>query len=457
MNKRRTWIIILIALLLAGGGGTLAYKHYVAPADESSEPVQQTATVTVGDIVITVGGSGELVPAAELDLAFRTSGVLEQVLVEVGDKVQEGDELARLETDELERAIANADVEVQLAQLDLAEVRDGATDAELADARAALQDARVELQLAQSAYEDAVDSEPSALVERRRDVYHWYVSYYQEQKSKYEAGDLSQGDHDHAMNAMISAEGEYQDALNDELAQQAQAKNRLDQARNAVTQASENLELLESEPTTSTLTRAELDVDESLLKREKARLALEAAVLYAPFDGTVMEIAALVGEQVNTKTSILTLADLEEPLVQFWVEETELSHVAVGSPVNIVFEGLPDDSFTGEVFRVDPVLVTVDNTPAVQAWARLDLDSRQVDLFSGMTADVEVIAGETRNAPLVPVEALREMAPGQYAVFVLRPDGELEMRAVEVGLQDPVNAETLTGLEQGEIVSIGGG
>ena len=47
------------------------------------------------------------------------------------------------------------------------------------------------------------------------------------------------------------------------------------------------------------------------------------------------------------------------------------------------------------------------------------------------------------------------MGPEQYAVFVVLPSGELEMRFVEVGLRDFVNAEILSGLEPGETVSIG--
>ena len=43
----------------------------------------------------------------------------------------------------------------------------------------------------------------------------------------------------------------------------------------------------------------------------------------------------------------------------------------------------------------------------------------------------------------------------QYAVFVVQPDGELAMRPVEVGLQDVVNAEILSGLEAGEVISLG--
>jgi HlyD family secretion protein len=457
MRKRKTLIISLVVLLLAAGGGYFAYARLFSPAslaEEPPEPTLETATVTRGDIVITADGSGEFVPAAELELAFRTKGVLDEILVEVGEQVQEDDVLARLETEDLERAVANADVEVQLAQLDLAEVREGSTDAELADASAALRDAQVELQLAQKAYEDTFDSGLDAAVDRVKLNYDWYVGYYQSQKSAFEDGDISQSDHDHAMNAMITAEGKYNEAVNKALAEEAQAKNRVTQAQNNVYQAWENLQLLQSEPVTDTLTRAELTVDEALLARENARLDLEAAQLYAPFDGTVMDVAATAGEQVGTNTSILTLADLAEPLVCFWVEEGDLDHVAVGNPLSIIFEAFPDDTFAGEIVRVDPVLVTVDNTPAVQVWATLDLGGQDIELLAGMTADVEVVAAEARDALLVPVEALREMSSGQYAVFVVNSDGELEMRAVVVGLMDVVNAEILTGLELGEVVSV---
>ena len=458
MRKRKIWLISVVLLLLAAGGGGIACAGCFSSASLAEEPPQptlETTTVQQGDIVITADGNGELVPASELELAFRTSGVLDEVLVDVGDLVQEDDLLARLESEELERAVANADVEVELAQLDLAETREGATDAELADASAAVRGAQVELELAQKAYEKTLESGLDAAVERAKLQRDWYVSYYQSQKSEYEDGGLSQSDHDHAMNAMISAEGRYNEAVNEALTEEAQAKNRVTQAQNAVYQAWENLQLLQSEPVTDTLVQAELAVDQALLEREVVRLNLEAAQLYAPFGGTVMEVSTVAGEQVNTTTPILTLADLGEPLVCFWVEESDLGQVVVGSRVDVVFEALPDDTFGGEVIRVDPMLVTVDNTDAVQAWASIDLGAQGVDLLAGMTAEVEIVAAEARDALLVPVEALRETSPGQYAVFVVRPDGEVEMHAVTVGLRDAVNAEILTGLELGDVVSIG--
>jgi multidrug efflux pump subunit AcrA (membrane-fusion protein) len=72
-----------------------------------------------------------------------------------------------------------------------------------------------------------------------------------------------------------------------------------------------------------------------------------------------------------------------------------------------------------------------------------------------MSAEVTVIAQETLNAALVPLEAVRELAPGQSAVFVVKEDGTLELRLVQVGLKDLVNAEITSGVTPGEVVSLG--
>jgi hypothetical protein len=119
MRKRRIWISVVVALLLAAGGGYVAYNRFFSPsslAEEPTEPTLETATVTQGDIIITVDGSGELVPVTEQGLTFRTNGVLAEILVEVGDQVQEDEVLARLETDQLERAVAEAEVELGRAK-----------------------------------------------------------------------------------------------------------------------------------------------------------------------------------------------------------------------------------------------------------------------------------------------------------------------------------------------------
>jgi RND family efflux transporter MFP subunit len=221
-----------------------------------------------------------------------------------------------------------------------------------------------------------------------------------------------------------------------------------------VIQAEAQLEELLASASARDLEASQLNVTQAELNLESAQRALESTVLTAPMAGTVVAVEAQAGEAVGTN-AIISLADLEAPQVLFWVEEADLVSVAPGNAVSVVFEALPDYAYSGEILSVDPALVTVDGTPAVQSYASIDVESQPITLLSGMNAEVEVVAGEALNAVLVPLQALRELGSRQYAVFAVQSNGELEMRPVQVGLKDYVNAEILSGLEPGEVVSTG--
>jgi len=67
---------------------------------------------------------------------------------------------------------------------------------------------------------------------------------------------------------------------------------------------------------------------------------------------------------------------------------------------------------------------------------------------------VDVIAAQANNVILVPVQALHQLAPGSYAVFVMT-NGKPTLRIVTVGIQDSTFAEIKTGLKSGEVVTTG--
>ena len=255
-------------------------------------------------------------------------------------------------------------------------------------------------------------------------------------------------------------EGPGADEISDAEAQVAQAQANLDAlleepnadevaaAEAQVAQAQAELDELLAGASASDLENAQLQVDQAQLSLDSALRSLEDTVLVAPSAGTVTAVEAVAGESVGT-SAIVTLSDLAEPVVQFWVEEADMSSVSVGNRVEIIFEALPDYVYPGEIVSVDPALVTVDSTSAVQSYASVDLGAHPIDLISGMNAEIEVVAGEALNAVLVPIEALRELGTDQYSVFVVNASGELEMRIVELGLKDYVNAEIISGLEAG--------
>ena len=95
------------------------------------------------------------------------------------------------------------------------------------------------------------------------------------------------------------------------------------------------------------------------------------------------------------------------------------------------------------------------NVTVIRAVAQLD-DSfaSSQSLPVGLNATVEVIGGQSNNTLLVPIEAVREVSPGQFALFVMEND-EPKLTFVEVGLQDFTFAEILSGVEAGDIVTTG--
>ena len=261
-------------------------------------------------------------------------------------------------------------------------------------------------------------------------------------------GVSDQGDQLNAWTKVLNAQSALENSQSspDEATIQA-ATIQVQQAEISLAQALVNLETGPEQ--------AQLSLQQAQLNLEAARQDLERTALVAPMDGTVIAVTAHAGEYVGAGP-VLTLADLSRPLVELYLDETDLDKIAPGFEVEVIFDALPNETFTGHVLRVDPVLVTVDGAPAVRGLAQLDVESfgKPQELPVGLHAAVELIGGRAVDALLVPVEALRELSPGQYAVFVME-DGEPKLRTVQVGLMDYANAEIIDGLEQGDVISTG--
>jgi HlyD family secretion protein len=168
--------------------------------------------------------------------------------------------------------------------------------------------------------------------------------------------------------------------------------------------------------------------------------------------------AMLFGSSASSSTddnSLVTIADLSQPLLEIYIDETDFQKVAVGYPVEVTFDAFPDETFTGKIIEISPSLESVSNVQAIVARVRLDVTSyaKPNPLPIGLNAQVEVIAGQATNAVLVPVEALVEVSPGVYIVYVVE-NNQPQPRNVSVGLIDFTSAEITEGLSVGEVVAL---
>jgi multidrug efflux pump subunit AcrA (membrane-fusion protein) len=117
---------------------------------------------------------------------------------------------------------------------------------------------------------------------------------------------------------------------------------------------------------------------------------------------------------------------------------------------------LPEKAYPGEVVFVDPTLQSRLNATYVSALVELDLiETGWAGLPLSSAASVELIAGETVNAVLLPLEGLQEDLGDHGSVFIKDEGGKLIPREVELGLRDVLFVEVTSGLEAGDVVLIG--
>ncbi len=502
-RKRSLVGLIALALVVALSGGYYLISQAQTQAQAQKRSAAQatgasTALITRGDIVITAAGSGTLTASREVSIGFRSGGVLAEILVAVGDRVEAGQPLARLDDTEAQSEVAQAEINLRLAELELADLADvdpeelataqanlasakanlktltssansqevvaarenlksaqiklarlenGPTPSELAQAQATLKQAELALQEAQAAYDRVAWRNDIGLTTESANLQTATIEY-ESAKAAYDAIWPTEDEIASARAEVAQAQATLNALL------EAPDDDEVAAAEAQVAAAQDALDKLLNGGNSKDMQTAELNVAQARLNLESAQRALAQTTLTAPIAGIVTAIDAEVGEAVGTE-AIITIADMDEPQVVFWVEESDLTSVAPGNAVSIVFEALPDYTFPGRILSIDPTTVEVDSTTAVQARASIDLSAQPVTLLAGMNAEVEIVGGEARNALLAPVAALRELGTNQYAVFVVGADGELELRPVEVGLRDAVNVQILSGLSEGETVSLG--
>jgi len=135
--KKRTKIIIAVILLAAGVLGFFIFKP--------KTPVYEWATVEKGTVIKQVTANGTVEGIDEIDLKFKTSGTIDKILVNVGDKVKKGAVLARLDTGEVYPQYLQSQAGYSQAKAKLDQLLAGATSEEIKIAEHLVENAKTAL------------------------------------------------------------------------------------------------------------------------------------------------------------------------------------------------------------------------------------------------------------------------------------------------------------------------
>ncbi len=463
LPKKAIWAAAVVILLAAGGGAYVYYQSTQAATETISESEMQTAVATRGDLIIYASGTGTLISSNESDLAFHIAGEVIEVLAKVGDTVEAGRVLAQIDDSDAQ----TTHVQANRTYLELT------SPSAVATAQQAIADATIDVSDAWSTLAYLISPEALRAEEKIAEA----ESTIAESEAKLKESP-SDADAKRALEKATSDLEKYQKLLKE--AQGGYLSYYVPKyfsdgtdlnapSDGEILAARANLELAkaalhEAEYLYAALTSGDVPENATgsgLTELEQARLDLEAAQadldgtrLIAPISGTIMSIDISVGDSVSSGSAVVSMADLSQPYLEVYLDESDWASVVVGYETEVIFDILPNRTFNGVVTQVDPGLYSSNNTSVVRALVQLtEIDSGNFNLPLGTTASVDVIGGRAEDAVLIPIEALHE-AGDQYAVFVMEND-KPRLRMVEIGIQDLLYAEVISGIEAGETVTTG--
>ena len=204
-----------------------------------------------------------------------------------------------------------------------------------------------------------------------------------------------------------------------------------------------------------TLSQAALDsatraVNEATGRLDAARARAGDYVISAPFAGMLGLREVSPGTLVSPGTPVTTLDDISLIKLDFSVPERFLSTINPGQEIVANAAAYPDLEFRGVVTainsRVDPV------TRAVTV--RAELANPEALLRPGMLLTVDLVSN-LRQSLSVPEKAIIPVGEEEF-VFVVREDGTVERRSLEVGRRYGNRVEVLSGLNAGDMVVTSG-
>lgn len=390
-QKVRPKTLILLAgilIILLGVGSTSVLKK------PKPIPPEKIVAAERGDLARSVVARGRIEPLSKVEVKSKANGIIQALLVDVGDSVKEGQILAELDKADLQAQVREAKATLEAEQANL-------QAAVAAEAKARIEAANPELEFTRR---DA---------ERAQGLFSNKIA--------------SQQQLDDANRAYEVAKNRQQ--LLEAIDRSAAAQVDQARARVAATQAS----------------------------LERAQETLGYATIRAPFAGLVLTRPTEIGDAVSSilnlgsaATLIMTLGDVSSVYIKGDVDEADIGKANCGLRVRTKVESFPNESFEGVVKRIDPMGREQNNVTTFEV--RVTISNPQGKLRANMTANAEIVLEEHQGVLLVPEAALVYDKDKNASVQLLDPKAKTGWRKVplQVGISNGQRTEVTRGLKEGD-------
>jgi RND family efflux transporter MFP subunit len=385
--REKRWIWVLIVVLVVG---FLIFRGMGKAVEVRTERAKRQLL----ELTVTATATGTVKSDTEVKITAQRAGRISTINVVEGDAVRTDDIIVELDPTE-------ANINLKKAQ------------ASLAKAEAMLKELRASY--------DALEAEVVASIERTSSTFQDARSRHERYVELSEKGFISKDELDTARTEYDVAKAEHESALS------GRAK----------------LNALESE-----IEAQEAAVKESQEALKLAELSYGYSFLKAPIDGIVTSVPVKLGERTTEGYLVAEMIAVESLYVEAFIDEADVGRVKNGQEVYITMDAFPGKTFNGKVYMISPVVLGEKHeTRTFEARTRVEED---VELKSGMSADIEIVVGREENTLSVPSQAVVERN-GKHFVYVVE-GSKARLREVRTGLFNWTLTEITEGLDEKEEV-----
>ena len=420
-KKPKPW---LLGLAAAGLLGVSATTYLIT---RTSTPQKTTSNLTVPvqlkDVTVQISANGTIVPVQTVNLSPKTAGRLVELRVDQGDRVTQGQVIARMESTQLEAEREQAQANLAQAEANLALLQAGSRPEAIGQAAAAVNQSQAEINAAQNRLD---------LAQKR----------VESNQSLYNQGAITR------------------DRLNEVQTEANNARANLEQTQARFANSQQQLAQQQNGPREQEIDQAAAQVASAIARLKSAENQLDDTVIRAPFAGIITQKYATVGAFVTpttsassttsaTSTSIVALANGLEILAK--VPEVDIGQIKLGQEVQLKADPFPDQLFKGRVRLIAPEAVVEQSVTSFQV--RVEILTGKEKLRSGMNTDLIFLGKQLQQTLIVPTVAI-VTDKGQTGVLTPGPNSKPKFQSVVTGQSIGNETQILKGLQSGDLVFV---
>lgn len=392
--KKRWWIIGSVVVLL--GVGTVG-MNMMGSQQAMGMPVQ-IATPSKSALESKILTSGTVIVEDKQKQYANVTGILREFVVKEGDKVQKGQVIAKIDTSDVDSRILDLEAQIGLAQANMAKAQTGNEPEELAQ-------------------------EQERVLQAQRD--------YDTAKKEYDR-----------MNQLFASGASTQQELD-------KAKSQLDSNLSSLNVAKQQLALKQKGPRKEEIASHQAQINKLQVERGQLEKERVQSVVIAPADGTVIAVAADNGQYVNKGTELLTLANLDNLLIQADINESDVNKLELGQNATIEGITLGKQKLDAEVARISPIATTTQSSSGQGEKTRVKVMLKPTGELSalkpGFHVDINISVEKIDDALQVPIEAIQQDENGSTFVWVAS-NGIAKKQEVETGMENELFSHIKNGL-----------